>query len=585
MQLQRIHTLSSLVANQIAAGEVVERPASVLKELLENSLDAGARRIEVDLEEGGLQRIEVRDDGCGIHPDDLGLAVVSHATSKIHDSADLEGIATLGFRGEALASIASVCRFQLASRCTECDQGWMVTGTDASPKPIAQPSGTRVESRDLFYNVPGRRKFLRSPRTEYLHAEEVVKRMAVSHFHVAFSLRHNDRRIFSVTHTSDSPEARRQRVAAVLGHAFLATALAVEFAAADMRLWGWLGEPDTGRAAADQQYLFVNGRIVRDRLLNHAIRQAYGEHLPVGRHASYLLYLGVPPAGIDVNVHPTKHEVRFREARMVHDFVLSSLSHALENRQEDVTEGELPHPPLQDFPNSSPGPDVGGELSYSPRQEKGRGGQRVDDTHPHYREKSRPDSVVPNRAASYPGRYIGSVGGRYLLLEQSDALIIIDGLAAARDLALQRLKAGLAEGNIRSKPLLIPVVVPLASPMADHLEEQQACLSRCGVEIGRLDEQSIAVRRVPTLFGKVDVVGMIDALVEAVAGKSEIDEAALLIPIVGALEAPSAGWSREESADLLATLSPDSPHQRHLSLHQIDALIHPASPISEEGSG
>lgn len=328
--MTRIHLLSPQLANQIAAGEVVERPASVVKELLENSLDAGARRLEVDVEQGGIKLIRLRDDGFGIEKADLSLALSRHATSKIQALEDLEAVSSLGFRGEALASISSVSRLTLTSRSADQDAAWQVRAEgrdmDTTLEPAAHPRGTTVEVRDLFFNTPARRKFLRTEQTEFRHLEEVIKRMALSRFDVAFSLQHNGRRLQQLRPAAGERE-RERRLASLLGAAFIdqAVHLDVSAEASGLRLWGWIGLPTYSRSQMDQQYFFVNGRIIRDKVVTHAVRQAYTDVLFHGRHPAFVLYLELDPALVDVNVHPTKHEVRFRESRLVHDFIFRTL--------------------------------------------------------------------------------------------------------------------------------------------------------------------------------------------------------------------------------------------------------------------
>lgn len=304
----RIELLSPRLANQIAAGEVVERPASVIKELLENSIDSGAKRIDVDVEQGGVKLLRVRDDGSGISSDDLPLALARHATSKIRDLEDLERVMSLGFRGEALASISSVARLTLTSRTRSADQAWQVEteGRDMAPRvqPAAHPVGTSVEVRDLFFNTPARRKFLKAEKTEFDHLQEVIKRLALARFDVAFHLRHNGKTILSL-HEANDDAARARRVAAVCGAGFLEQALPIEIERNGLRLWGWVGLPTFSRSQADLQYFFVNGRAVRDKLVAHAVRQAYRDVLFNGRHPTFVLFFEVDPSVVDVNVHPT----------------------------------------------------------------------------------------------------------------------------------------------------------------------------------------------------------------------------------------------------------------------------------------
>lgn len=332
--MKRIALLSQRLANQISAGEVVERPASVVKELLENSLDAGARRIDVDVEQGGSKLIRIRDDGFGINKDDLALALSRHATSKIANLDDLENIASLGFRGEALASISSVSRLQLVSRAVDTDDsgGWLVEAEGqsmtASMRPAPHLQGTTVEVRDLFFNTPARKKFLRTENTEFSRIEEVIKRLALSRFDVSFTLRHNQRTIHQLQAAKSTQEQQR-RIGLVCGPAFLEHAVYIDIEASGLRLWGWVCLPTFSRSQADLQYFYVNGRVIRDKLVSHAIKQAYRDVLFGGRHPAFVLYLELQPSLVDVNVHPTKHEVRFRDQRLVHDFLFRSLHKAL----------------------------------------------------------------------------------------------------------------------------------------------------------------------------------------------------------------------------------------------------------------
>jgi DNA mismatch repair protein MutL len=341
--MKRIHLLSPRLANQIAAGEVVERPANIIKELVENSLDAGAQRIEIDVEQGGIKLLRIRDDGHGIPKDDLPLALSRHATSKITTLDDLEAVHSLGFRGEALASISSVSRLTLTSAAAESSdaenaEAWQVEveGREmaATVKPAAHPKGTTLEVRDLFFNTPARRKFLRTEKTEFNHVDEYFKRLALSRYDVAFSLRHNQKVIHSLRPAIRDID-KEKRVAALLGTKFIDAALHVDSAAAGLGLTGWVGLPTFSRSQADMQYFFVNGRIVRDRLVAHAIKQAYRDVLYHGRQPAFVLYLTVDPALVDVNVHPTKHEVRFRDGRLVHDYLFRTLHKALADVRPD----------------------------------------------------------------------------------------------------------------------------------------------------------------------------------------------------------------------------------------------------------
>lgn len=336
--MKRIIPLSTQLANQIAAGEVIERPSSVVKELLENSLDAGADRIDVVIKDGGTQLIRIVDNGAGIHPDDLKLAVHPHATSKIDTVEDLDSLNTMGFRGEALASIAAISRFQLASRQHSEQQAWALCRDAGDEQYLVQPSsnppGTCIEVKELFYNTPARRRFLRADKTEFVHIENTVKRFVMGAFHVTLSLSHNDRllrRYLSV----QNPKSEQQRLSDIFGKSFVHCSVNLDFAVGPYHLRGWISEPELHRSSSDAQYFYVNGRIVRDKFLNHAVKEAYGERLPTGRFPSYALYLTMPSTDVDVNVHPMKSEVRFRHARDVHDMVVQGLSASLEQRSSD----------------------------------------------------------------------------------------------------------------------------------------------------------------------------------------------------------------------------------------------------------
>lgn len=337
-RILNIELLDPRLANQIAAGEVVERPASVLKELLENAIDAGADRIQVDIEQGGVRLIRVRDNGVGIHKEDMPLALARHATSKIRTLADLEAIGSLGFRGEALAAISSVSRFSVTSSQSN-NGGWRVEaeGRDMAPSlsPAPHPHGTTVEMRDLFFNTPARRRFLRQEKTEFNHLEEVFRRIALAEFSVAMQLTHNQKTVYQLPVAQDDA-ARARRIEQLCGKAFMQQTLTVDVERDGLRLHGWMGLPTFNRAQADLQYFYVNGRAVRDKVVNHAVRQAYRDVLFHGRHPAYVLYFELDPAMVDVNVHPTKHEVRFREQRQVHDFLFSSLYRAI----ADMTPGD-----------------------------------------------------------------------------------------------------------------------------------------------------------------------------------------------------------------------------------------------------
>ncbi|SFP66673.1 DNA mismatch repair endonuclease MutL [Pseudomonas borbori] len=530
----RIQLLSPRLANQIAAGEVVERPASVIKELLENSLDSGARRIEVDVEQGGVKLLRVRDDGGGIAADDLPLALARHATSKIRELEDLEQVMSLGFRGEALASISSVARLTLTSRTAAAEQAWQVEteGRDMQSRvqPAAHPVGTSVEVRDLFFNTPARRKFLKAEKTEFDHLQEVIKRLALARFDVAFHLRHNGKTVLGL-HEAHDDVSRARRVASVCGTAFLEQALPIEIERNGLRLWGWVGLPTFSRSQADLQYFYVNGRTVRDKLVAHAVRQAYRDVLFNGRHPTFVLFLEIDPAVVDVNVHPTKHEVRFRDGRMVHDFLYGTLHRALGDvRPEDqlaapaAVSGMLA-PTGQAAGEFGPQGEIGlaaSLLEPPPRESLWRSpgagyqGQRPQAGVPAaeaqgaYREFFAPLAAAP---ASLPeaqgdvpplGYAIAQLKGVYILAENVPGLVLVDMHAAHERITYERLKVAMASEGLRGQPLLVPESLAVSQREADCAEEHAPWFQRLGFELQRLGPESLAIRQIPALLKQAE---------------------------------------------------------------------------------
>jgi DNA mismatch repair protein MutL len=548
----RIQLLSPRLANQIAAGEVVERPASVIKELLENSLDSGARRIDVDVEQAGIKLLRVRDDGGGISSDDLPLALARHATSKIRDLEDLERVMSLGFRGEALASISSVARLTLTSRTRDADQAWQVEteGRDMASRvqPAAHPVGTSVEVRDLFFNTPARRKFLKAEKTEFDHLQEVIKRMALARFDVAFHLRHNGKTVLSL-HEARDDVSRARRVSAICGPGFMEQSLPIEVERNGLRLWGWVGLPTFSRSQADLQYFFVNGRAVRDKLVAHAVRQAYRDVLFNGRHPTFVLFFEVDPAVVDVNVHPTKHEVRFRDGRMVHDFLYGTLHRALGDvRPEDQLAGTTSVTALV----RPTGPDAGefgpqGEMRLAnnvletpqgqawsppagsaPGSGSGAGYQ--------YQYTPRPSSVLPAEEAraayteffaplpgaqspagagmvSLPesqgdvpplGYALAQLKGIYILAENAHGLVLVDMHAAHERIMYERLKIAMASEGLSGQPLLVPESIAVSQREADCAEEHMVTFQQLGFELQRLGPETLAIRQIPALLKQAE---------------------------------------------------------------------------------
>ncbi len=536
----RIHQLPPQLINQIAAGEVVERPASVVKELVENSLDAGAGRIDVEVEQGGVRLIRVRDDGEGIEKADLALALARHATSKIENLTQLERVTSMGFRGEALPSIDSVSRLTLASRTAWEDAGWQLRGGEAGqePEPVAHPRGTTIEVRDLFYNTPARRKFLRTEKTEFGHIETLLRRLALSRFDVAFSLRHNRREIFALNAARERQEQER-RIASLLGKPFLQQALFLEREAAGLRLDGWVAHPTFSRSQADMQYFYVNGRMVRDKLVTHAIRQAYRDVLYQGRHPVYLLYLTLDPVLVDVNVHPTKHEVRFRDSRTVHDFLFRTLHHALSETRPgqtiDTQTGELLEAAASPAGHRAEAPVAAVGSPAGAQQQPFRFQAR--ESRAAYQPSFALQRPAPTVAEQLPagsevpplGFALAQLKGVYILAENEDGLILVDMHAAHERITYERLKQAVKARQVRSQPLLVPVSVPVSRREAELAEAQAALFQSLGLEVDRLAAETLVVRAVPVLLQGSDAARLLQDLLAdlAVFGSSERIEAEL----------------------------------------------------------
>jgi len=512
-----IRQLPDTLINQIAAGEVVERPASVVKELVENALDAGATRIDIDLEEGGVRLIRIRDDGGGIAAEELPLAVSRHATSKIASIDDLEAVATLGFRGEALPSVASVSRFRLASRRRDGEHGAELRidgGKAGAVTPHPHPPGTTVEVRDLFFNVPARRKFLRAERTELSHIEEWLRSLALARPDVELRVSHNGkptRRWKGEGGLVDGGMLSDLRLHEALGEDFARNALRVEHAGAGMRLHGWIAQPSYNRASADQQYLYVNGRSVRDRNVAHAIRQAYSDVLFHGRHPAFVLFLELDPRGVDVNVHPAKHEVRFRESRLVHDFVYRSLQAALaETRAGNVAATA-----------AAMAPSIASPSSHAPQQQTI--GLRVADAPAAYaalyaghdvavaRGPLPAQVMVEDDHGGMPplGFAIAQLHGIYILAESADGLIVVDMHAAHERIGYEKLKAAHDGAGLRTQPLLVPAGMAVSEREADVAEREAGTLAQLGFDVQRSGPQSLLLRSVPALLAHGDVEALL----------------------------------------------------------------------------
>ena len=539
-----IKILSPQLANQIAAGEVVERPASVLKELVENSLDAGAQSIEIDIEQGGVKLIRIRDDGGGIDHDDLALALSRHATSKIDDLEDLEAVATLGFRGEALASIASVSRLSLTSN-NGGSSAWRAIseGRDMQVEvtPASHPQGTSVEVRDLFFNTPARRKFLRTEKTEYNRIDDSIKKLALSRFDVAFNLRHNQRAQLSLRPAKTQLE-QEKRVADICGTTFMEQALYVDNTRPGLRLWGWIGLPTFSRSQADLQHFFVNGRCIRDKVVSHAVRQAYQDVLYHGRHPAFVLFLEITPADVDVNVHPTKHEVRFRESGSIHSFISSTLKKAL---AEDRPQDHLQSNSTGEFPSDGSAQHTGGGGQFSGMvNQPDPNWQAAPQSQPAMQFSSRSNfgnsssgamsgsagsmqnyqSLYSTSGINLPesgselgdqqdipplGYAIAQLKGIYILAENREGLIIVDMHAAHERITYERMKSAFDDQGLISQPLLVPESLAVSQREADAAEQHNEVFAKLGFVVERAAAESVIVREIPAILRGSEVEALL----------------------------------------------------------------------------
>lgn len=519
--MPRIERLSPRLANQIAAGEVVERPASVVKELLENSLDSGASQIDIQIEQGGVKRIRVRDNGCGIAKEDLPLAVSRHATSKIKELDDLEAVQSLGFRGEALASIASVSRLVLKSAEAAGD-GWQVEteGIDMEPQmsPVAHNQGTSVDVVDLFFNTPARRKFLKTEKTEFGRIDDVVRRLALSHLEIGFRLEHNGRNVHSMN-PCGSPAEQARRVASVCGSSFMEQALPIDEQSENLRLWGWMGLPTFSRSQADLQYFYVNGRSVKDKVVSHAVRQAYQDVLYHGRHPAFVLFLEVDPAWVDVNVHPTKHEVRFRDSRSVHGFIYSALHRVIaQTRPGDSI--PLESSPAPSIIDTQP-PPVQQSMGLRDR-DPAYTGSGVEENRPVYEPAALGQMNVPPSYSSQNdlrsswadseneeipplGFAIAQLKGIYILAENAQGMVLVDMHAAHERITLEKMRLAWDAEGLASQPLLVPESFAVSSREADVAEENMDTFARLGIRLERAGPESLLIRAVPLLLKQPQV--------------------------------------------------------------------------------
>ncbi|MBR9973160.1 DNA mismatch repair endonuclease MutL [Magnetospirillum sulfuroxidans] len=576
-----IRLLPPTLVNQIAAGEVVERPASAIKELVENALDAGASRIDVVVAEGGQALISVSDDGCGMAPDQLELAVERHATSKLPDD-DLVHIRHLGFRGEALPSIGSVARLTITSRPQGAESAWALSvegGAKGRPVPAAHPPGTRVEVRDLFFATPARLKFLKAPRTELAHAVDVLERLAMAHPQVAFSLSDGARSVLKLSgQRGDAAGALLARLGAIIGRDFQDNAVALDAEREGIRLTGWAGLPTFNKGTSAYQYLFVNGRPVKDRLVIGAVRGAYQDVLSHDRHPAVALFVDLPADSVDVNVHPAKSEVRFREAGLVRGLIVSAIRHALAaaghrtaSTVSDAALGAL-------GAAAAPRPGFSYQWQPSSRPSHGQIWQAVAAQAPLGLSEALPglhmppaaphsETPVDPQALDFPlGAARAQLHDTYIVAETRTGLVIVDQHAAHERLVLERMRAALAEGRVKTQALLLPEVIELGEAGATRVAEAAPLLAELGLVVEGFGPGAVVVRETPALLGECDVQSMIRDLADDLA---EWGEALKL---------------KEKLVDVCATLACHGSVRagRRLSAPEMNALLRQmeATPLS-----
>ena len=554
----RIARLDGHLINQIAAGEVVERPASVLKELLENSIDAGARRVHVRITQAGVGSIRVSDDGRGIARNQLALALARHATSKLQDFTGLSGVETLGFRGEALPSIGSVAKLSLASRVAGDRHGWQIecragSLSEATPDPVAP--GTVVEVKDLFFNTPARRKFLRSGRTERFHIDRVFRRLVLSNPEVGFVLE-VDGEVVSVFEPTSDSSSMAGRLRAVCGQKFLAESLTIESGNSLITLSGWVGQPTYSRSQGDMQYFFVNGRWIRDASMAHAVRRAYQGVLYHGRQPGYVLYLGIAPGAVDVNVHPAKTEVRFAEARAVHDFIYRAVHQAV--AEGGQTDGLTPAQPGLGAAAAVPR----GEPDAAFDQERGQQQPLSGGLAAELSASRAPfmGAQVPLSAEVVPGRMgyaLGQLKGAYILAENESGLILVDMHAAHERVIHERLKQALLGGEVPGKSLLVPMVLTVSEGEGDQLEGALDELERAGIVVSRSGPHTFLIREVPELLSTRESLDLVSDWLSELSVHGE----------AGALA------DRLESSLASTACRSAIRHNRRLSVAEMNALL------------
>ena len=507
---QRIHALPLHLANQIAAGEVIERPASVVKELIENSLDAGATYITIHIDGAGSKLIKITDNGHGIHPEDLPLALSRHATSKLSTSEQLSHIASLGFRGEALPSIASISQLSLHSKQTDNEHAWQYQANNDTTQPTTHPNGTTIEVRDLFFNVPARRRFLKGDKTEHHHILTTLNRLALSQFDVGFHGHFSNANDFKLP-AATTAEQRQQRVAKICGKSFVENSLYIEQAYDDIQLHGWIASTQGHRPQTDVHYFFINGRVIRDRVINHAIRQAYAELIPEGRYPAFVLYLTMPLDRVDINVHPTKHEVRFRDARLIHGLINKAISEALNQTQNNIDNSSTA--PLQ-------------QTSLIPETQKPQTDTipTISEAKPRYT----PSPSLKATANPHFGTAISLLAQRYLLTQKEDMHWLLDLQTAAQQLRQQQFQQAIESDSLSARPILVPIKLKLSNEQLDTFRQQEAALQKFGFSYA-LTKQQLQITTIPSLFAHSPLPDLFDKLASALRKQSNSSELSQLL--------------------------------------------------------
>jgi len=536
----RIQKLPDLLVDQIAAGEVIERPASVVKELIENSIDAGATRITVEIEQGGKKLIRVTDNGFGLNQQDMELSIQRHATSKIHNLEDLESLHSLGFRGEALPSIVSICRFSLISKTEESSHAYQLNcsgGKCDGIKPAQHTTGTTIEVRDLFYNTPARRRFLKTDKTEFLRIDELIKNISLSRFDIGITLIHNGK-IVRNSQGGEDQNLKKARISQLCGKEFFDNSFYIDENRHGMRLYGWVAKPSWNRASADRQFFYINGRMIKDKLIGHAVRQAYQDVLFHGRFPAFILYFDLNPALVDVNVHPTKHEVRFRESQQVHGFIFGSLNHALSQTRPG---SELNSTNSLGF-NTANLPQIDyskmqSSMSFNPSGSYGS--PRVAETGGSYLKTiaeagmQLPDfentSVESGEDIPPLGFAKAQLHGVFIIAENKQGMVIVDMHAAHERITYEWMKNSMQESEIRSQSLLVPIAMSVSERETHAVEEYSEWFQKLGFEIQPASKESIIIRKVPSILIKTDIEELIkDVLSEIVTlGSSRKIEAGM----------------------------------------------------------